>query len=178
MALIFEPQSIPDIILVKPVPHEDDRGYFARTFCQEAFAHEGLHDQFVQWSESFNHTKATLRGLHYQELPNEEVKLVRCTAGVVFDVAVDIRPRSATYGKYVAAELSAANGHALYIPKGFAHGFITLEEESVLLYGISPAYQQAAAAGIRWDDPTIAIDWPLAPEVISERDQQLPLLVT
>ena len=167
--------ALPGVKLVTPEPAADERGFFARTFCGKTFARHGMAGTFSQCSVSFNHRRGTLRGLHYQAAPHEEAKLVRCTRGAMFDVAVDLRP-GPTYGQWVGAELSAANRHALYLPPGVAHGFQTLSDDCEVFYQISPDFVPEAARGIRYDDPAIGIDWPLPISVISERDSALPAL--
>ncbi len=154
----------------------DERGFFARTFCADTFAELGLAAEFPQCSISFNGPRGVLRGLHFQDEPHGEAKLIRCTAGAMFDVAVDLRPGSPTFGRWTAAELTAANRRAIYIPEGCAHGFLTLAEDTEVFYQISRRYEPSAARGLRWDDPDIAIDWPAAPEVISTKDAALPSL--
>jgi dTDP-4-dehydrorhamnose 3,5-epimerase len=153
---------------------EDERGAFARTFCTEEFTELGLEPAVAQCSISLNRRRATLRGMHLQVAPHEETKLVRCTRGAIFDVIVDLRPESPTLGRWTAAELTEARRNALYVPRGFAHGFITLEDETQVEYVISTPYAPGASVGIRWDDPAVGIEWPLAPAVMSERDRSLP----
>jgi dTDP-4-dehydrorhamnose 3,5-epimerase len=155
---------------------EDERGFFARSFCVEEFRGLGLATEMSQCSVSFNALRGTLRGLHFQAAPHEEEKLVRCTRGAVFDVIVDIRPESPTYRRYFGAELTAENQRALYIPKGFAHGFLSLVDETELYYMISVAHVPGAARGLRWNDPALNINWPFPPRVISNRDAEFPLL--
>ncbi len=162
--------------IIEPEHLEDERGFFARTFCEQEFAAHGLEIRFVQCSVSFNRRKGTLRGLHYQAAPHAEVKLVRCTAGAAFDVVVDIRPGSPTYKRWLGVELSSGNHKMLYIPEGFAHGFQSLEDRTELFYQISKAHAPEAARGIRWDDPAIGISWPMKPLVVSARDQGFPVL--
>jgi dTDP-4-dehydrorhamnose 3,5-epimerase len=162
--------------LIEPELVSDERGHFARLFCEEEFAAHSLERRFVQRSISFNLKRGTLRGLHFQQAPHGETKIVRCTAGAVFDVLVDLRPGSATYARHEATELSAANRAMLYIPEGFAHGFVTLTDHAEVYYEISRVYVPQAASGIAYDDPEIAIAWPLAPVVISARDRELPRL--
>jgi dTDP-4-dehydrorhamnose 3,5-epimerase len=146
-------------------------------FCSEAFLERGLCALYPQWSVSFNTARGTLRGLHYQAAPHEEVKLVSCTRGAVFDMAVDVRPGSPSRGRWVGVVLSADNGATLYIPSGFAHGFQTLTDGAQLLYHISEPHHPEAAQGVRWDDPDLAIAWPKTEHrVISGRDQALPRL--
>ena len=155
-------------------PIADERGFFARTFCAEQFGARGLATHFAQHSRSFNHHQGTLRGLHVQAAPHAEAKLVTCLAGAVFDVAVDLRPTSPTYLAHVTLELSAAARNLIYIPEGVAHGFQTLAAASELLYHISVPYAPEAARGVRYDDPTFGIRWPLPVSVISARDLALP----
>jgi len=149
----------------------DDRGFFARMFCAKAFADRGLEGQFVQANNSLSKTKGTLRGLHYQLDPMAEVKLVRCIQGAFYDAILDLRPDSPTFGQSFGAVLSAENRRMMYVPKGFAHGFVTLEDNSEVMYLVSQYYSQELERGIRWDDPNFRIEWPLAPVVISDRDQ-------
>ncbi|NQU41451.1 MAG: dTDP-4-dehydrorhamnose 3,5-epimerase family protein [Lentisphaerae bacterium] len=172
----IEPTTLPGVFKFCLEPQADERGYFARTFCGRQLAEAGLETSFPEHSISFNRAAGTLRGMHWQAAPGGETKIVRCTRGRVFDVAVDVRAESATYGQWVGEELSAAHGVALYIPRGFAHGFVTLEAESELLYYISAPYQPELARGFRFDDVAVDIAWPLTPTVLSERDAGLPLL--
>ncbi len=170
--MILRPTDLAGCFVIVPEPAVDERGSFARTFDSEAFSAWGLNPVVSQVSVSRNHAAGTLRGLHYQEAPHAEAKLVRCTQGRVFDVAVDV----ATL-RWTAVELSAANGLALYVPEGFAHGFLTLEPSSELVYQISRPYVPASSRGLRWDDPALDIAWPdVGPLTISERDRGLPLL--
>jgi dTDP-4-dehydrorhamnose 3,5-epimerase len=154
----------------------DERGLFARTFCAEEFRAYGLSAAELQCSVSYNLNKGTLRGMHYQAAPHEEDKLIRCTAGAVFDVIVDIRTGSPSYGRWFGTELTAANRRGLLAPKGFAHGFLTLADASEVLYMISTPYAPDFARGFRWDDPSIAIAWPMKPVVISARDAAYEML--
>jgi len=153
---------------------DDDRGFFARTFCRREFENHGLSSELVQCSSSFNRKRGTLRGMHYQVKPYEEAKLVRCTAGAVYDVIVDLRPAPPRFRRWLAVELSAANRRMLYIPAGFAHGFQTLEDASEVFYQVSQYYSEDYARGLRWDDPAIAIQWPLADPILSKRDLTHP----
>lgn len=155
---------------------EDDRGFFARSFCEKEFAAHGLAPRFVQCNVSYNRRAGTLRGMHYQQAPDEEDKLVRCTMGAIHDVIVDIRPGSATRLKSFSIELSARNRTALFIPRGFAHGFQTLADDSEVFYQMSGFFQSGSARGMRWDDPALALDWPLANPILSEKDRGYPLL--
>jgi dTDP-4-dehydrorhamnose 3,5-epimerase len=164
-------------MLIVPERHEDERGFFARTWCREEFASHGLRTDWVQFNVSFNRRRGTLRGLHYQAEPHPECKLVRCTRGAVWDVIVDLRPDSPTCTDWVAVELTADNRNMLYIPQGFAHGFQTLTDDTELFYQMSEFYHPELARGVRWDDPVLAIGWPWCPErIISPRDLAFPVL--
>jgi len=157
-------------------PVEDDRGFFARSFCAEEFAQRGLVAPASQCSVSFNARRGTLRGLHFQAPPHDEEKLVRCTAGALFDVIVDLRRDSGTYRRWFGLELTADNHRSLYIPKGFAHGFISVAERTEVFYMISVPYAAGSARGLRWSDPAVGVRWPMDPQVISRRDAEFPLL--
>jgi dTDP-4-dehydrorhamnose 3,5-epimerase len=173
----LEPLELEGAFVVDVVPHVDERGLFARTWSASEFAECGLDVAWVEWSTSFNARSGTLRGLHYQAEPFPEAKLVRCTSGAAFDVIVDLRHGSETFGRWVGIELGADNRRAVFVPAGFAHGFQTLEDGTELCYLISEAYRPELARGVRWDDPTLAIAWPSCPDrIISERDRGLPLL--
>ncbi|HMI84746.1 MAG TPA: dTDP-4-dehydrorhamnose 3,5-epimerase [Polyangiaceae bacterium] len=171
----FTPLLVEGAWLIEPEPRRDERGLFARTRCVNEFAEKGLTATFVQDSVSYNDVAGTLRGLHYQVEPHREVKLVRCTAGSIHDVIVDLRERSPSYLKWVAKVLSAENRHALYVPEGCAHGFVTLEDRSEVFYQISEFHHPESARGVRWNDPAFAIEWPREPAQISERDAEHPL---
>jgi dTDP-4-dehydrorhamnose 3,5-epimerase len=169
--------DLPGVVIVEPEVIEDDRGLFARTYCAREFEEHGIRFSPVQSSVSFNLRRGTLRGMHYQAAPHEEAKLVRCSMGRIFDVAVDIRPNSATFGLWTALELTAADRKALFIPPGFAHGFQTLVDDSEVSYLMSDFFEPKSQRGVRWDDPAVGINWPSErTRVISERDQHLPLL--
>jgi dTDP-4-dehydrorhamnose 3,5-epimerase len=170
--VIFDETSVAGAYVVRLEPIVDERGYFATVFDAAEFAARNLVTDFVQCSMSFNTVEGTLRGMHYADPP--EVKLVRCTRGRVLDVALDLRPESPTYRQWAAEELSAANERAMYLPAGVAHGFYTLEDETVVLYQISELYDPSAARGVRWDDPAFGIQWPGVPTVMSERDRSYP----
>jgi dTDP-4-dehydrorhamnose 3,5-epimerase len=172
----FTPTALPGCVEIRATPLGDDRGYFMRTFCREEFLAAGLSPTLAQTSISFNKDRATLRALHFQAHPCMEDRLVRCVSGAIFDVAVDLRPGSPTFGKWHAAELRADNHLQLYIPKGFAHGFQTLQPDSLVSYQMSEPFQTELASGLKWDDPDIGINWPLTPTNQSERDLTLPLL--
>lgn len=170
----FTPAKIPGVWIVEQERFADDRGYFARTWCAEEFAAHGLNSRLLQCSTSFNLKRGTLRGLHFQAAPYAEDKLVRCTRGAIFDVAVDLRPESPTYKKWVGMELSEANGLALYIPQGFAHGFQTLADNSEVFYQMPQPYHPSAGRGMRWNTPWCAVAWPLPEPILSAKDQQAP----
>jgi dTDP-4-dehydrorhamnose 3,5-epimerase len=156
--------------------HVDERGFFARSFCRDEFAEQGLVDRWVQSNVSFNARRGTLRGMHWQVEPHREVKLVRCTAGALHDVIVDLRAGSPTLGESVGVELSAANHRLLYVPEGFAHGFVTLADETEVFYEMSHPHAPGAARGFRFDDPRIGIEWPEPARVLSDRDAGYPPL--
>jgi dTDP-4-dehydrorhamnose 3,5-epimerase len=174
--MIFRPTPLAGAFVIEPQPHADERGFFARTFCAREFAEHGLVTGFDQNSVSFNKARGTVRGLHFQEAPDEEVKLVRCTAGSILDVIVDIRPDSATHLQHFQVELSGGNRLALYVPKGFAHGFQTLENGAEVAYQIHGFHSPEKAGGLRFDDPVLKISWPLPVAVISQRDRSWPAL--
>ncbi|MDR3617265.1 MAG: dTDP-4-dehydrorhamnose 3,5-epimerase [Candidatus Obscuribacterales bacterium] len=174
----FEKTTLSGVYVIEPELLSDERGFFARSFCQKEFEAAGLEHNFVQSSISFNSKARTLRGMHFQNAPHEEIKLVRCTAGAIYDVVVDLRESSSTYKHWLAVELSASNRKALYIPRGFAHGFETLLDNSEVLYYISDYFIPESAAGIHYADPAVGISWPHPPEVISERDLALGSLKT
>ena len=170
----FESLPIAGCYLIEIEPVRDDRGFFARLFCVDTFREKGLTTEFVQQSISHNRQKGTLRGLHYQAEPHAETKLVRCTRGAAYDVVVDLRRRSPTYGKWHALELTDKNHAAIYIAAGCAHGFQTVEDYTELVYMITPNYVAEAACGIRYNDSTLAITWPISEPIVSIRDQALP----
>jgi dTDP-4-dehydrorhamnose 3,5-epimerase len=165
--------EIPDLLVVEPERIEDERGYFTRSFCESEFAGQDIAFSPVQSNISYNRSALTLRGMHYHAPPYEETKLVRCSSGRLFDVAVDLRLSSPTYLAWFGVELSRKNGLALFIPAGFAHGFLTLEDETEVFYQMSPAYVPGHELGFCWNDPSIGIDWPGIPEIISDKDQIL-----
>jgi dTDP-4-dehydrorhamnose 3,5-epimerase len=153
----------------------DDRGFFARVFCEREFGDHGLVTRFVQSNNSVSAQRGTLRGMHYQLAPKAETKLVRCIEGELFDVCLDLRPDSPTFGKSFGASLSAENRRMMYLPKGCAHGFITLADMTEALYFVDEFYAPEQERGVRWNDPRFAIEWPTAPVVISDKDAQWPL---
>jgi dTDP-4-dehydrorhamnose 3,5-epimerase len=161
--------------LIEIEPHWDERGFFARTYCAREFAEHDLVPVIAQSSTSFNAKRGTVRGMHYQAAPHSEEKVVRCTAGSIFDVIVDIRPDSPTYSRWCGVELTGENRRMLYVPAGFAHGFQTLTGDTEVLYQISAEYAPEASHGIRWADPSLNIAWPItAGVIVSERDASFP----
>jgi dTDP-4-dehydrorhamnose 3,5-epimerase len=174
--MIFTESPLSGAYVVDMQRLADERGFFARSYCAEEFAARGLGPELRQCSVSYNARKGTLRGLHYQDAPHEEHKLVRCTAGAIFDVIVDIRTSSPTYRHWYGEELTVDNRRSLFIPPGFAHGFVSLTDDTEVYYMISVAHAPSFSRGLRWNDPAFAIEWPLAPVVISARDAGYPLL--
>jgi dTDP-4-dehydrorhamnose 3,5-epimerase len=172
----FEPSPIEGVVLIRYEPHADARGSFARTFCAEEMAAAGLSFTVVQANLSRNVARHTLRGLHYQRAPHGEPKIVSCMRGRIWDVAVDMRETSPTYRAWQAYELTPQSDSALHLPTGVAHGFLTLEPDSEVHYLMGAAYVPGTAAGVRWDDPAIGIDWPATPAVMSEADRGYRLL--
>jgi dTDP-4-dehydrorhamnose 3,5-epimerase len=174
--MIFTESTLAGAYTIELIRLQDERGFFARTYCAAEFAARGLPAEMPQCSVSFNQRKGTLRGLHFQAPPHAEDKLVRCTAGAIFDVIVDLRAASPTWGRWFGTELTADNRRSLFIPKGFAHGFITLCEDTEVLYMISVPYVPGFDRGVRWNDPALAIDWPIEPVHIAARDAAYPPL--
>jgi dTDP-4-dehydrorhamnose 3,5-epimerase len=172
--MLFQATELTGAFVLEPERFEDERGFFARTWCPREFEAHGLNPKLAQCSLSYNRLKGTLRGMHFQDAPHREAKLVRCTAGAIFDVMVDLRPRSPTFCRWVGAELSASNHKMLYIPEGCAHGFLTLEDHAEVFYQISESFAPQSARGVRWDDPAFGIAWPGPVRVISERDRTYP----
>jgi dTDP-4-dehydrorhamnose 3,5-epimerase len=172
--MIFRETVLPGVFLVELEPVRDERGFFARTWCQKEASSRGLDARCVQCSVSFNTRKGTLRGMHYQVAPFTETKLVRCTSGAIYDVVLDLRRESPAFKKWTAAVLSARNRSMMYVPVGCARGFLTLEDESEVSYQMSEVYDAASAQGVRWDDPAFQIVWPQEIEVISQRDRTYP----
>lgn len=174
--MIFKPTDLPEVLIIEAEPREDARGFLARTYCEKEFALQGLNTRWVQHNHTLTRKCGTVRGMHFQAAPNPEIKLVRCLAGQVLDVVVDVRPESPTFGKWTSCELSPHALHTLYIPAGFAHGFQCLSDDCELLYLMSDFYQPELARGLRWNDSRVGIEWPLPVTGLSERDQELPLL--
>ncbi len=176
MQLKVQALNIPDVLLVTPPRLGDARGFFAETYVASRFAASGIPDIFVQDNQSFSAAPGTLRGLHCQVAPNVQGKLVRVLRGAIWDVAVDARPASPTFGQHAAAELSAENFCQLWIPPGFLHGFCTLRPDTEVFYKVTAGYDRGAERGVAWDDPTLALPWPLPPDgpVLSDKDRVLP----
>ena len=175
--MIFRPTEIEGVWVIEPERHDDERGFFARTWDRAEARARGMNDRPVQTSISYNRRRGTLRGLHYQAPPYAESKLVRCTAGAIFDVAVDLRRSSPTRATWVGVELSAENRLALYVPEGCAHGFLTLTDGAEVSYQISEEHSPEAARGVRFDDPAFSIAWPGEIAVVNERDRTYPNFV-
>ena len=172
--MIFEPLAVEGAFRITSDKFEDDRGYFARLWCQREFQELGLSSRMLQSSTSFNHRAGTLRGLHYQRAPHRENKLIRCIRGSIFDVVLDLRPESATYLQHDAVLLKPDDFASVFAPAGCAHGFVTLEDSTEVLYMMDEFYHAESAAGVRWDDPVFQIDWPRSVEVINRRDTSYP----
>lgn len=170
----FEPTSIPGAFVIGIEPHVDERGFFARTWCRDEFAAHGIQAEMAQASLSHNRRAGTLRGLHFTRASSREAKLVRCSAGRVHDVIVDLRPQSPAFLQHIALVLDAREHNALYIPQGVAHGFLTLTNDCDVLYLMTEAYRPELAAGVRYDDPAFGIEWPAPVNVIAERDRDYP----
>jgi dTDP-4-dehydrorhamnose 3,5-epimerase len=168
----FEETKLKGAFVVHLEPREDERGFFSRAFCQNEFAEHGLKTSIAQANISWNHQAGTLRGMHFQYPPAAETKFIRCTQGALFDVIIDLRPESETFGQHIGVELSAANHVALYVPERFGHGFMTLVDGTEAMYQVGEFYTPGKEGGLRFDDPTLGIDWPMAPRVISTKDEQ------
>ena len=167
----FTETRLEGAFIIEPQPMEDNRGFFARVFCRHEFDAHGLNPELVQCNISLNLKKGTLRGLHYQASPYEEEKLVRVTKGAIFDVIVDLRPKSPTFKQWLGVDLTAENRKTLYIPKGFAHGFQTLTDDTEVFYQMSHYFHAESSRGVAWDSPEFAIDWPVAEKILSEKDR-------
>ncbi|MBF9031655.1 dTDP-4-dehydrorhamnose 3,5-epimerase [Rhodobacterales bacterium HKCCE3408] len=174
--MIFSDTDLPGVQCVALEQHEDTRGFFARAFCAEEFARHGLFSSIAQINVSATRRKGTIRGIHFQRPPAAEAKLVRCVRGAILDVAVDLRRSSTNFGRWTACRLDAETGNALYLPEGFGHAFQALTDDVEMLYLHSTAYQPHLSDGVRFDDPTIGIEWPLPVKMVSDRDRALPLL--
>lgn len=172
--MIFTETRVRGVWVIEPERKADARGFFARTWCQAEFGKHGLNSNLAQCSISHNKRKGTIRGMHFQDKPWPEVKLIRCTMGAIYDVALDLRRDSPTFKQWVAEELSAENRRMLYVPQGCAHGFQTLKDNTEVYYQMSESYHPEAAGGVRWNDPAFSIAWPLADVVVSDRDDRFP----
>lgn len=172
--MTFDETRLSGVFEIHLEPKRDERGFFARTWCQKEFERFGLNSRVVQCSVSFNAKKGTLRGIHYQSAPFAETKLVRCTRGAIYDVVLDLRPRSPTFKNWISVVLTAENRSMVYVPEGCAHGFLTLEDETEVFYQMSEFYNAESARGVRWNDPAFKIVWPDDVKVISERDRSYP----
>ena len=172
--MTFHETKLPGVFEIHLEANADERGFFARAWCQREFEGHGLNSRLVQCNVSFNTRKGTLRGMHYQATPHEEAKLVRCTRGSLYDVVVDLRPQSPTFKNWTAVTLASDRQAMIYIPEGCAHGFLTLEDNTEVFYQMSEFYHAESARGVRWDDPAFQIVWPGKVEVISERDRTYP----
>jgi len=172
--MLFTETILPGAFIIDIAPIHDERGFFARTWAPEEFQKRGLDPALAQCNASWNKKRGTLRGMHFQSEPFGEVKIVRCTGGAMLDVIVDLRKSSPTYRQWTSVELTASNHRALYIPKGLAHGFITLTDDVEVYYHVSAPFSPAHATGVRWNDPAFTITWPFEPTVISEKDRAWP----
>jgi dTDP-4-dehydrorhamnose 3,5-epimerase len=172
----FLPTLLPGVWLIELDLREDERGFFARTYCEREFAERGLNTRWPQVNLTCTLRRGMIRGLHYQADPKPEIKLIRCSAGAIFDVVTDVRPDSPTYGRWETFQLTASNRRQLFVPGGFAHGFQCLEDRSEVLYLMSESYDAELARGVRWDDPSLGIPWPIPNPLISARDAALPFL--
>jgi dTDP-4-dehydrorhamnose 3,5-epimerase len=172
--VIFAQTKLSGAFIIEPEKLEDDRGFFARSWCEREFAAHGLNARLVQCDISFSKRRGTLRGMHYQLSPFEEAKLVRCTSGSIYDAIIDLRPGSSTFKKHIGLVLTAENHKILYVPEGFAHGFVTMEDNTEVFYQMSEFHSPEHARGVRWDDSAFGICWPLVPTTMSGRDRNYP----
>lgn len=175
--MLFQPTSLPGAYVIDVQKVEDERGFFARSWCVQEFADHGLDTRLVQCNISFNKQRGTVRGMHYQAQPFAETKVVRCSRGAIYDVIIDLRPESSTFLQWLGVTLSAENRTMLYVPQGFAHGFQTLADNTEVCYQMSEFYAPEYARGLRWDDPKVQVQWPLAISVMSMKDQCYPDLM-
>ncbi len=172
--MIFKGTNLQDAFIIDLEKHQDERGFFARVYCEKEFRDHGIDPGVVQANVSYNKFSNTLRGFHYQAEPYGEAKLMRCTKGSIYDVIIDVRPDSPSYKQWIGVELTESNHRMLYVPEGFAHGFITLQDETEVTYLVSEFYTPSAEKGIRWDDPAFGVEWPVEVKVISEKDRNWP----
>lgn len=176
--MIFTETKLKGAFIIELEKLEDERGFFARTYDRKEFASRDLNPNLAQFNVSFNKKKGTLRGMHYQAAPHEEAKLVRCTRGAMYDAIIDLRPGSPTFRQWISVELTSENHRMLYVPKGFAHGFQTLEDDTEVFYQMSEFFHPESGSGVRFDDPAFGIEWPLEEKVISEKDRRYPDFVS
>lgn len=172
--MTFHETKLPGVFEIRLEPKSDERGFFARTWCQREFEAQGLNSKLVQCSVSFNPREGTLRGIHYQAAPFSEAKVVRCTRGAIYDVVLDLRAKSPTFKGWVGVALTSENRSMVYVPEGCAHGFLTLKDESEVFYQMSEFHNAESACGVRWNDPAFQIAWPGRVSLISERDRSYP----
>jgi dTDP-4-dehydrorhamnose 3,5-epimerase len=172
--MIINETKLPGVFEIHLEPMWDERGFFARSWCQREFEQSGLSPIIAQCNVSFNEKKGTLRGMHYQARPHSECKLVRCTQGAIYDVVVDLRTESPTFTQWIGVELSSANRLMMYVPEGCGHGLLTLEDRTEIFYQMSEVFHPELSRGVRWDDPAFRIEWPVLPEIMSERDRTYP----
>ena len=172
--MIFSETKLAGAFVIELEPFNDERGFFAMSWSADEFSKRGLARELRECNISFNRRKGTLRGMHYQREPHAQAKLIRCTAGAIYDVIVDLRPNSPTFKQWIAVELNAENRFALYAPEGFAHGFQTLTDNVEIFYQMSDVYAPELAGGVRWNDPAFAIDWPAPPQAMNDRDRTYP----
>ena len=171
------PLALAEVLLITPKRHGDARGWFAETWSREVMSEVGVRAEFVQDNQAFNARAGTVRGLHFQKAPHPQAKLVRVLRGAIYDIALDVRPGSATYGQWAGAELTAERGEQLFVPRGFAHGYVTLTDDCELFYKVDGPYAPQTEGGVIWNDPDLAIPWPIAGEpILSAKDQVLPRL--
>ena len=174
--MVFKETKLKGAFIINLKRLEDERVFFARTFCQKEFQEHGLNPQIAQANISYNKKRGTFRGMHMQLAPYEESKLIKCTGGAIYDVIIDMRISSDTFKQWVGAELTAENHQMLYVPEGFAHGFITLKNDTEVTYQMNQFYAPGSEKGFRWDDPAFGIEWPIQPVLISEKDKNFPLI--
>ncbi len=172
--MIFTPTKLQGAYILEVKKIEDERGFFGRSWCKRELEEHGLNANVVQANVSYNKVKGTLRGMHFQKAPHQETKLVRCTRGAIYDVIIDLRPDSPTYKQWIGVELTESNYRMLFVPEDFAHGFITLEDNTEVTYQVTQYYTPGAEGGIRWNDPAFQIAWPIEPVVVSGKDQAHP----
>jgi len=172
--MIFKETKLKGAFVIEMERIEDERGFFARSWCQQEFEEHGLNSLIVQCNISYNEKKGTLRGMHYQAAPYEEAKIISCISGAIYDVIIDLRRDSATYCQWFSTELSNDNYRMLYVPVGLAHGFQTLKNNTVIFYQMSESYHPECARGLRWDDPAFGVNWPIRNYIISAKDRQFP----